>query len=475
MTEATTSKKTFSQILTTLKIAIKGDESFDYTSGSIKKAVILLAIPMVLEMMMESVFALVDLYFVGHLEHSSFAIQTVGLTESVITIIYSLAIGISMAATAVVARRIGEKDTVAAAKAGIQAIIIAFVINTIISVFGFIYAKDILLLMGASQEAADYGMNFTRIMIGGSLCIMLLFLINGIFRGAGNAAIAMRSLWLANICNIILCPILINGFGPIPAFGLIGAAIATTTGRSIGVLYQMYHLFNGRGILKIIPSYFIPDFEQIKNIAKIAAPGVLQFVIASCSWIFLAQLVATTGGDHGSAGYQTALRIMMFFILPAWGLSNAAATLVGQNLGANQIERAEKSVYTTAKYNTVFMAIIMVITLLFARYIISFFSNDIVIQNIAVEALQTMSLGYIFYGIGMVLINTFNGAGDTWTPTCVNFFGFWLFQIPLAYVLAKHFKMGPTGVFMAVPIAETAITLASIVLYKKGKWKKIQV
>lgn len=475
MTEATPSKNTFSRILTTLKTAIKGDESFDYTKGSIKKAVILLAIPMVLEMMMESVFALVDLYFVGHLEHSSFAIQTVGLTESVITIIYSLAIGISMAATAVVARRIGEKDPVAAAKAGMQAIIIAFVINTIISVFGFIYAKDILLLMGASPEAADYGVNFTRIMMGGSLCIMLLFLINGIFRGAGNAAIAMRSLWLANICNIILCPILINGLGPVPAFGLIGAAMATTIGRSIGVLYQAYHLFNGRGILKIIPSYFIPDFEQIKHIAKIAAPGVLQFVIASCSWIFLAQLVATTGGDHGSAGYQTALRIMMFFILPAWGLSNAAATLVGQNLGAKQIERAEKSVYTTAKYNTLFMATIMVITLLFARYIISFFTNDSIVQNIAVEALQTMSLGYVFYGIGMVLINTFNGAGDTWTPTWVNFFGFWLFQIPLAYILAKHFKMGPTGVFMAVPIAETAITLASIVLYKKGKWKKIQV
>lgn len=471
----TSKHTTFSRIYYTLKSAIKGDDSFDYTKGSIKKAVILLAIPMVLEMMMESVFALVDLYFVGHLEHSSFAIQTVGLTESVITIIYSLAIGISMAATAVVARRIGEKDPVAAAKAGMQAIIIAFVINSLISVFGFIYAKDILLLMGASQEAADYGVNFTRIMMGGSLCIMLLFLINGIFRGAGNAAIAMRSLWLANICNIILCPILINGFGPIPAFGLIGAAMATTTGRSIGVLYQAYHLFNGRGILKIIPSYFIPDFEQIKNIAKIAAPGVLQFVIASCSWIILAQLVATTGGDHGSAGYQTALRIMMFFILPAWGLSNAAATLVGQNLGAQQIERAEKSVFTTAKYNTVFMATIMVITLLFARYIISFFSNDVIVQNIAVEALQTMSLGYVFYGIGMVLINTFNGAGDTWTPTWVNFFGFWLFQIPLAYVLAKHFKMGPSGVFMAVPIAETAITLASIVLYKKGKWKKIEV
>ena len=475
MTETTIEKNLFSRIFTTLKQAIKGDESFDYTSGSIKKGVILLAIPMVLEMLMESVFALVDLYFVGHLEHSSYAIQAVGLTESVITIVYSIAIGISMAATAVVARRIGEKDPVAAAKAGMQAIIIAFVINTIISIFGFIYAKDILLFMGASVEAAEYGVNFTRIMMGGSLCIMLLFLINGIFRGAGNAAIAMKSLWLANICNIILCPLLINGFGPIPAFGLMGAAMATTIGRSIGVLYQLYHLFNGRGILKIIPSYFIPDLEQIKALVKIAAPGVLQFVIASCSWIFLAQLVATTGGDHGSAGYQTALRIMMFFILPAWGLSNAAATLVGQNLGAKKIDRAEKSVFTTAKYNVIFMAIITVITLVFSSSLISFFTNDLIIQKIAVEALQTMCLGYVFYGIGMVLINTFNGAGDTWTPTMINFFGFWLFQIPLAYLLAKYYKMGPTGVFIAIPVAETAITLASIVLYKRGKWKRMKV
>ncbi|WP_316633307.1 MATE family efflux transporter [uncultured Flavobacterium sp.] len=475
MTETTIKKSLFSKIFTTLKQAIKGDESFDYTAGSIKKAVILLAIPMVLEMMMESVFALVDLYFVGHLEHSSFAIQTVGLTESVLAIIYSLAIGMSMAATAVVARRIGEKDPVAASKAGMQAILVACVVNSIMSVFGVIYAKDILLFMGASVDAAEHGYRFTQIMIGSSLCIMLLFLINGIFRGAGNAAIAMRSLWLANICNIILCPILINGFGPIPAFGLIGAALATTLGRSIGVLYQVYHLFSGNGVLKIKISYFVPDFIQIKALIKIAAPGILQFVIASCSWIFLAQLVATTGGDHGSAGYQTALRIMMFFILPAWGLSNAAATLVGQNLGAKQIERAEKSVYTTARYNVIFMASIMVITLGFGQYIISFFTNDEIVKAIAVEALQIMSIGFIFYGIGMVLINTFNGAGDTWTPTGINFFGFWLFQIPLAYALAKHFNMGPTGVFIAIPVAETAITLAGIFFYKRGKWKRVQV
>ena len=475
MTETTIQKSLFSKIFITLKQALKGDESFDYTSGSIKKAVILLAIPMVLEMMMESVFALVDLYFVGHLEHSSFAIQTVGLTESVLTIIYSLAIGMSMAATAVVARRIGEKDPVAGAKAGMQAIIIAFAVNSVMSVLGVIYAKDILILMGASLEAAEHGYRFTQIMIGSSLCIMLLFLINGIFRGAGNAAIAMKSLWLANICNIILCPIFINGWGPIPAFGLVGAALATSLGRSIGVLYQVYHLFFGNSALKINIAYFIPDFKQIKALVKIAAPGILQFVIASCSWIFLAQLVATTGGDHGSAGYQTALRIMMFFILPAWGLSNAAATLVGQNLGAKQIERAEKSVFTTARYNVIFMATITVITLCFGKYIVSFFTNDELVRAVAVEALQIMSIGFVFYGIGMVLINTFNGAGDTWTPTGINFFGFWLFQIPLAYVLAKHFNMGPTGVFIAIPVAETAITLAGIVLYKRGRWKRIQV
>jgi len=469
------SKNIFSRIFSTIKMALNGESNYDFTSGKIKTAVILLAIPMVLEMMMESVFALVDLYFVGHLENSSFAVQTVGLTESVLTIIYSLAIGISMAATAVVARRIGEKDPVAAAKAGMQAIVVAVSINTVISIFGVVFATDVLMWMGSSKESAIYGTPFVQIMMGGSISIMLLFLINGIFRGAGNAAIAMKSLMLANACNIILDPILINGWGPIPAYGLTGAAIATTIGRSIGVVYQVYHLFNGKGVIKMIMAYLTPDFEQIKALLKIAAPGVLQFVIASCSWIFLAKLVATTGGDQGSAGYQTALRIMMFFILPAWGLSGAAATLVGQNLGAKQVDRAEKSVFVTAKYNVIFMAVITIITLTGAQYIVSLFTNDEVVLKIAVEALQIVSVGYVFYGIGMVLINVFNGAGDTWTPTKINFFGFWLFQIPLAYFLAKYLKMGPTGVFMAIPIAEAGITIAGYILYKKGKWKRIEV
>lgn len=296
-----------------IKFALQGKE-FNYTSGSIRRSVILLAIPMMLEMCMESVFALVDLYFVGHLHNSSEAVQIVGLTESILTIIYSLAIGMSMAATAVVARRIGENNPEAAAKAGMQCILVAFALNAIISIAGLVYAADILKLMGASTQVASKGTLFMRIMLGSSIIILLLFLINGIFRGAGNAAIAMKSLWLANIVNIILCPVFINGFGPIPAMGLTGAAIATTIGRGTGVLYQCYHLFNGKSILKMKVAQLKPDFGQINALVKIAAPGVLQFVIASCSWVILAKLVATTGGDEGSAGYQTAIRLMMFFM-----------------------------------------------------------------------------------------------------------------------------------------------------------------
>ncbi|WP_316849211.1 MATE family efflux transporter [Pedobacter agri] len=454
--------------------SLKGHE-VDLTSISIKRAIILLAIPMMLEMAMESVFALVDLYFVGHLENSSHAIQTVGLTESVLTIIYSLAIGLSMAATAVVARRIGEKNPEAASKAGMQTIVIAVAVNILISIAGLIYARDILLLMGASTETANHGTTFVRIMMGGSIIIVLLFLINGIFRGAGNAAIAMRSLWIANIANIILCPIFINGFGPIPAFGLTGAAIATTIGRGLGVTYQVYNLFNGKNALKIRISHFIPNFEQIKAIVKIAAPAIFQFVIASCSWVFLAELVATTGGDEGSAGYQTALRLMMFFMLPAWGLSNAAATLVGQNLGAGHIDRAEKSVFQTLKYIIIFMAVVSVVFLTCGHLFASFFTSDVKVIEIASRALKILSIGFVIYGAAMVFSSAFNGAGDTWTPTKINIFAFWLFQIPLAYFLAKYLEMGPTGVFIAIPTAEAGIAVAAFILFKKGKWKKTMV
>lgn len=464
----------FSNFLSILWQAIIGKET-DYTSISIRKAIVLLAIPMMLEMMMESVFALVDLYFVGHLPNSSNAIQTVGLTESVLTIIYSLAIGMSMAATAVVARRIGEKNPEAAAKAGMQTIVIAMFVNIIISVLGFIFAKEILLMMGATDTTAEQGVTFTRIMMGSSTVIMLLFLINGIFRGAGNASIAMQSLAIANAANIILCPIFIRGLGPIPAFGLTGAAMATAIGRGLGVGYQIFRLAKGSSALKVKLAYFIPDWEQIRAIIKIAAPGILQFVIASCSWIFLAELVATTGGDHGSAGYQTALRLMMFFMLPAWGMSNAAATLVGQNMGAGHLDRAEHSVFVTMKYIVIFMATVMVLFLTCGPIFASFFTIDEQVKRVTVEALRILSYGFVLYGVGMVLTSAFNGAGDTWTPTKINVVAFWLFQIPFAFFLAKYLEMGPTGVFIAIPVAEVGITIAAYILFKRGKWKKTMV
>ncbi|NML68357.1 MATE family efflux transporter [Chryseobacterium sp. RP-3-3] len=450
-------------------------ENVDYTKITIRSAVLLLAVPMMLEMAMESVFALVDLYFVGHLKESGYAIQTVGLTESVLSVMYSIAIGMSMAATAVVARRIGEKNPEQASRSAAQVLLVSFVITFILSLFGVIYAEEILILMGSKPEAAAYGKDFTRIMMGSSVIIMLLFLINGIFRGAGNAAIAMKSLWIANIVNIILCPVLIKGFGPIPAMGLTGAALATTVGRSIGVIYQLYHLLVADTQIRIALPYFSPDFKQIKAIVKIATPGIFQFVIASCSWIFLAQLVATTGGENASAGYQTALRLMMFFILPAWGLSNAASTLVGQNMGANEMLRAEQSVMKTVKYNVIFMLAVSLIFFLLGDFLVGFFTQETEIKEVAKNALHIMSVGFIFYGMGMVLINAFNGAGDTWTPTWVNFFGFWLFQIPLAYFLSRHFGMGPKGVFISIPAAETLITIVAFILFKKGKWKTVKV
>jgi putative MATE family efflux protein len=469
MTETAYSGKPTSW-LALIRQSIRGEE-MDYTSGSLRKAVIMLAIPMMLEMIMESVFAVVDLYFVGHLHNSSQAIQVVGLTESVLTIIYSLAIGMSMAATAVVARRIGEKNSDAAAHAGLQALIVAVAITVVLSITGFLNAKQILLLMGANEETAQAGTSFVRIMMGGSMVIMLLFLINGIFRGAGNAAIAMKSLWVANICNIILCPIFINGFGPVPAFGLTGAAIATTIGRGTGVLYQSFHLFNGSATIRIRAHNWFVDLPVIKSIVKIATPAIIQFVIASCSWIFLANLVAKTGHDVGSAGYQTAIRLMLFFLLPAWGMSNAAATLVGQNLGAEKYDRASESVMKTMKYVVIFMACITVLTFTLGQWLVTFFTNDEEVARIAVIALRILTCGYIFYGIGMVVMNAFNGAGDTWTPTWINFFGFWMFQIPLGYLLAIHFGMGPTGVFIAIPVAETSMTIAAYFIFRKGKWK----
>ncbi len=452
--------------------AVKGEQQ-DYTTGSLRKAIFLLAIPMIIEMGMESVFALVDLFFVSKL--GKHAVSTVGLTESVLTLIYSIAIGVSMAATAMVARRIGEKNEQGAASAAMQSIWLGIAIILVFSVVGVVFAKDILRLMGAEEATIAMGVPYTRIMMGSSMMIILLFLINCIFRVAGDASIAMRSLALANGFNIVLCPLLINGFGPIPAFGITGAALATTIGRSIGVLYQLYYLFNGKSVVRLTKASLKAEWEIIRSLVSIAWPATFQFIIASCSWIFLAQLVAETGHSEASAGYQTAIRIIMFFLLPAWGISNAAATLVGQSLGAKDGLRAEQAVLQTAKYNAAFMAIVSLLFLVFPGAIVGFFTRQEEVQRYAIAALRIISAGYVFYGVGMVMINAFNGAGDTRTPTVINIFCFWAFQLPLAYLLAKYFSLGPTGVFIAIPVAEMVITVAAFILFKKGKWKTVKI
>lgn len=452
--------------------ALKGEQQ-DYTKGSIRTAVILLAIPMIVEMGMEGVFAVVDLFFVSKL--GKHAVSTIGLTESVLTIVYSLAIGLTMAATAVVARRTGEKNIAGAASAALQSIWLALCIIIIISAAGVVWADDILRLLGAETQTIAEGTAYVRIMMGSSFAIVLLFVINGIFRGAGDASIAMKSLGLANLCNIVLCPLLINGFGPVPAFGLTGAAMATAIGRSIGVLYQLFYLFNGKSLVKLSASKLTMEGSLIRSLISIAWPATLQFVIASCSWIFLAKLVAQTGHSAASAGYQTALRIIMFFLLPAWGISNAAATLVGQNLGAKEYRRAEESVWKTAKYNAVFMLCVSLLFLGATAPIVSIFAKQQEVKEIAIAALRIISLGYVFYGVGMVVVNAFNGAGDTRTPTLINLLGFWAFQVPLAYLLSIYFELGPTGVFIAIPVAETAITIVGLILFKKGKWKTVHI
>lgn len=465
MTVDTTTHKGKASVWSYLKESLRSEHQ-DFTTGSIRKAIFMLAIPMILEMCMESVFAVVDIFFVGKLGPNAAA--AVGLTESFLTILYSVAIGLSMGATAMVARRVGEKNFDAAAKAGAQAALLSFIVTIMISLAGLFFAEDILKLMGANAEIIAMGHGYTRIMLTGNIVIMLLFLINGIFRGAGDAAIAMRSLWLANICNIILCPILIH------YYGLPGAAIATTIGRGIGVCYQVYHLFKGKGIIKIQLRHFVPDLSLLKSIFSIASTATLQFLIGSASWIAMARIISGFGSD-AIAGYTIAIRLLIFFLMPAWGLSNAAATLVGQNLGAQQPDRAEKSVWKTAQYNAIFMAIVSVLFLTSAEFFVSLINQDPAVVKTAVQALRIVSLGYIFYGVGMVMINAFNGAGDSKTPTWINLFWFWVFQIPFAWLLAKVLNMGPTGVFIAIVVTETCITITSVVLFKKGRWKLIKI
>lgn len=471
MAQRATQPSRLKHILRLFKTAVTGEEK-EFTSGSINRAIFMLAIPMILEMVMESLFAVVDVFFVGKLGVD--AVATVGLTESMLTIIYSVGIGLSMAATAVVARRVGEKNADAAAHTGMQAIYLALGISLSISLAGIFFAKDLLRLMGAERQLVENNYHYTQIMLASNFVIMLLFMINGIFRGAGDASIAMRSLWLANILNIILCPTLINGFGPIPGFGLTGAAMATTIGRGSGVLYQLYHLYKGKGILRIKKRHIGLDMPIIGNLVKIGAGGTAQFLIASASWIFLIRILSHFG-SNALAGYTIAIRVIIFALLPAWGMANAAATLVGQNLGAQQPERAEKSVWKAGFYNMLFLGSITVLFFFSAHWIVSLFNNTKEVVDYGTLCLRIVCLGYIFYSYGMVISQSFNGAGDTRTPTILNFFGFWLFQIPLAYVLARVFNAGPQGVFWAISISESLIAVAAIILFKKGNWKKVTV
>lgn len=450
------------------KQALSNDNQRDFTKGSIGQAAFLLAVPMVLEMVMESIFAVTDIFFVSGL--GADAIAVVGLTEAVITLLYAVAIGLSMAVTATVARRIGEKNYEAANIVTGQTIWIGLFTALLVAGIGLWFAEDILRLMGATDEVIDIGGSYTSVMLTGSITILYLFLFNAIFRGAGDANIAMRSLWLANGINIVLDPLLIYGYGPFPEMGVTGAAVATNIGRGIGVLYQIYHLVDGSSRIKVA----LTDLKIVSAVAlrllKTSFGGIAQFLIATASWVILVRIISTYGSE-AVAGYTIAIRVIIFTILPSWGLSNAAATLVGQNLGANLPERAEQSVWKVTKYNVYFMVSVAIIFITFAHPIIGLFTNDPTVLEIGVQCLRFISYGYGFYAVGMILVQAFNGAGDTMTPTWINLFCYWIFQIPLAYFLAKSMELNATGVFLAITLAESLIALVSVVIFKRAKWK----
>jgi putative MATE family efflux protein len=452
-------------------IAVKGSET-NFTSGSIRRAIFLLSVPMILEMVMESLFAIVDVFFVSKV--GTHAVAAVGLTESVLTIIYAVAMGLSMAATALVARRVGEGDPKRAANAAFQAIVLATGASIVISIVGVWFAKDILRLMGGEEALVEEGYRYTRIMFGSNIVIMLLFLINGIFRGAGDASLAMRSLWIANGLNIILDPILILGLGPVPAFGLEGAAIATTIGRSAGVVYQLYNLLSNKSIIKITRENVVLRGKTVLNIIRISLGSMGQFLVESASWIFLVRILSVFGSEV-LAGYTIAIRIIIFSILPSWGMANAAATLVGQNLGAGHPGRAESSVWKTAYYNMLFLVILAVLFYTWAHEFVGLFSPDPRVVASGVQALRIICLGYAFVSYGMVVAHAFNGAGDTRTPLAINIIAYWLLQIPLAYVLAITLNMGPRGVYIAVAVSFSIAAVMSILVFKRGRWKLVKV
>lgn len=450
-----------------IKEALLGGEK-DYTSMRLRKAMVLLAIPMVLEMIMESVFAIVDIFFVSKL--GSDAVATVGLTESIITIVYALGFGLSMATTAMVSRRIGEKRPDKASETAFQAIVAGLLISLPVTIAGIFFSGDLLRLMGASDFIIEHYSLFPQIMLGGNFVIVLLFIINAVFRSAGDAAIAMRVLWMANIINLILDPLLIFGVGFFPEMGVAGAALATTIGRSIAVIYQIWILFKGNSQIKLYWKSLKIEIQVLVQLFKLSFGGIFQNIIATSSWIGLMRIVSTFGSE-ALAGYTIAIRLVIFFLLPSWGLANAASTLVGQNLGAKKPDRAEKAVNLAAIANMVLLGLISIFMVFFAKESIGFFTKDFNIMRFGIPALQIISSGFLIYGLGQVMIQSFNGAGDTVTPTWIYFFAFWLVEVPLAYLLSIQFEVGSSGVFYAIIIAESCMSILAWILFKQGKWK----
>ena len=455
-------------VATVVREALSGSRR-DYTEGNLRRAIIVLAIPMILEMLMESLFGIVDMFFVARLGVDSLA--AVALTESLLVLVFGIAMGLSMATTAFVARRIGEKDPEGAAAGAVQSIALGLTLSIIVGISGIVFAPQLLRVMGASDSVVSIGSLYTRTLLGGSVTIFLLFLINGVFRGAGDPALAMRVLWFANGLNMVLDPCLINGWGPFPHLKVLGAAVATTTGRGLGVALQFFFLLNGYSRVRVHAREMRIRFEVMWRILKVSFTGILQFLIATASWACLVRLCAGFGAV-AVAGYTVAIKIFLFVLLPSWGMSGAAATLVGQSLGAGKPHRAEAAVYQTGRFAMVYMGAVAVLSLVFARWIVAFFTSDPAVREVAADCLRLISLGNVCYAWGMVLVQAFNGAGDTKTPSAINFFCYWCFQIPLAWLLSIVVGWGPRGVFTAIPAAETAMTISSLMLFRRGAWKR---
>lgn len=451
----------------TIREALRGSEQ-DFTEGPIRRAVILLAIPMVLEMALESVFALVDIYFVSHL--GADAVTAVGLTEAMLAVVYSLAMGLSVAVTATVARRWGEKDPEAASHAAAQGLLVGIAVALVLGTAGVVWADDLLALMGASPAVIATGASYTRIMLGGEATIILLFLLNAAFRGAGDPVIAMRVLWTANLINIVLDPLLIRGIGPFPELGVTGAAVATTIGRGIGALIALRAILTPGHRLHVRRAHLRLDPAILGGVLRLARTATLQFLVGTASWIGLVRLLATFGST-AVAGYTVAIRLVLFVLMPSWGLSNAAATMVGQALGARKPDRADSAVWVAAKLNLLVLGVAGVAFVAFAPWLVGWFGSDGEVMAVAARALRIVALGFPLYAYGMILTQAFNGAGDTWTPTWLNLVCFWLFEIPLAWILARPLGLGPDGAFWAITLAFSAIAGASALVWRRGRWR----